>query len=189
MDPLAQLSDIHLPSNVHNYPIAPGWWLLAILALALIIYTVVKLRQYFIKRKVQKIALKQLTTATEISSIVAMLKWAALQYFPREKVAHLTGDAFKTFLITTLPTKQQDKFSELSAEHFNSVYQSDSASQKTDDFSAAAKLWLSYALPPKKDLPVLASAITKNSSASLDNSKEIEDISVEDIVKNEGVKS
>ncbi|ARD43562.1 DUF4381 domain-containing protein [Colwellia sp. PAMC 21821] len=194
MDPLAQLSDIHLPSNIHNYPIAPGWWLLAIITLALIIYAVVKLRQYFIKRKVQKIALKQLSTATEISTMVTLLKWAALQYFPREKVAHLTGDAFKAFLVTTLTAKQQQKFADLSAEHFKSVYQSDSASQSTDDFSAAATLWLSHALPPKKDLSMSASSPAKSSNVLLDSSKKIEDKSVEnksveDIVQNEGVKS
>ncbi|MFT6919940.1 MAG: hypothetical protein ACJA2G_002583, partial [Cognaticolwellia sp.] len=42
MDPLAQLSDIHLPANVHGYLIAPGWWLLAVIILALIIYGLLK---------------------------------------------------------------------------------------------------------------------------------------------------
>ncbi|MFT5813402.1 MAG: hypothetical protein ACI9VT_001150 [Psychroserpens sp.] len=189
MDPLAQLSDIHLPDNVHNYPIAPGWWLLAIIVLALIIYAVIKIRQYYIKRKAQKTALKRLPAATDISTIVTLLKWASLQYFPREKVAHLTGDAFKTFLVTTLPTKQQDKFIELSAEHFNSVYKSDSASQKPDDFSAVAKLWLSHALPPKKDLSMLSRSKTKNEYVSVQSvsSKEVE--SVEVVTKSNGAKS
>jgi ABC-type transport system involved in Fe-S cluster assembly fused permease/ATPase subunit len=177
MDPLAQLSDIHLPANVHSYPIAPGWWLLTVIVLALIIYGVLKLRQNIIKRKAQKMALKQLSTATEISAMVTLLKWAALQYFPREQVAHLTGDAFKAFLIATLPTKQQHKFAELSAEHFTSVYQSDPVSKTSAEFSAAAKLWLNRALPPQKNLSMLATPITRN---SVHNSKEVE---------NDGVKS
>jgi hypothetical protein len=191
MDPLAQLSDIHLPDNVHSYPIAPGWWLLAIIVLVLIIYAVVKIRQYYIKRKAQKTALKRLSAATEISTIVTLLKWATLEYFPRDKVAHLTGDAFKAFLVTTLPSKQQDKFTELSAEHFNFVYKSDSASQKTDDFSAAAKLWLSHALPPKKDLSMLSSSKTKDEYISVQSvsSKEVENESVDVVTENNGAKS
>ncbi|MFQ3287968.1 MAG: hypothetical protein ACI93V_000178, partial [Alteromonadaceae bacterium] len=28
LDQTVQLHDIHLPEQVSNYPIAPGWWLL-----------------------------------------------------------------------------------------------------------------------------------------------------------------
>lgn len=37
-DPLAQLRDIHLPAAVSWWPPAPGWWLLALLLLALVAY-------------------------------------------------------------------------------------------------------------------------------------------------------
>ncbi len=150
MDPLAQLNDIHLPANVHSYPIAPGWWILATLMLALIVYALVKLRQYLVKRKSQKIALKQLTALTQASDIVALLKWAALKYFPREQVAHITGEGFKTFLIATLPAKYQATFTDLSAANFTSVYESDGVNTNVEDFSAAAQLWLKHALPPQQ---------------------------------------
>jgi ABC-type transport system involved in Fe-S cluster assembly fused permease/ATPase subunit len=192
MDPLAQLSDIHLPANVHGYLIAPGWWLLAVIILALIIYGLLKLRQAMIKRQAQKMALKQLSTATDISAMVVLLKWAALQYFPRSQVAHLTGNAFKSFLIATLPTKHQQKFTELSAEHFVSVYQSTTAStteNKTSaEFSSAAKLWLSHALPPKKELARSAPAITKNTNTGLHTSPAA-DKSANVVIKNDGIKS
>jgi ABC-type transport system involved in Fe-S cluster assembly fused permease/ATPase subunit len=192
MDPLAQLSDIHLPANVHGYPIAPGWWLLAVIVLAIIIYGLLKLRQAMIKRQAQKMALKQLSTATDISAMVALLKWAALQYFPRSQVAHLTGHAFKSFLIATLPTKHQQKFTELSAEHFVSVYHSTTAnttaSKISAEFSSAAKLWLSHALPPKKELARLAPAITKNTNTVLHNSPAA-DKSANLVIENDGEKS
>ncbi|MBA6294903.1 DUF4381 domain-containing protein [Colwellia sp. MB02u-9] len=196
MDPLAQLSDIHLPANVHGYPIAPGWWLLAVIVLALIIYGLLKLRQAMIKRQAQKMALKQLSTATDISAMVALLKWAALQYFPRPQVAHLTGHAFKSFLIATLPPKHQQEFTELSAEHFVSVYQSTAVSTTTSttaniisaEFSNAAKLWLSHALPPKKELARLAPAIIKNAKTTLHNSPAA-DKSANVVLENDGEKS
>lgn len=201
MDPLAQLSDIHLPANVHSYPIAPGWWFLAFIVFALIIYSAIKLRQYYIKRKVQKMALNQLSAATQTSAIVTLLKWAALQYFPRQQVALLSGDAFKRFLIATLPAKHQEKFAQLSGEYFTSVYQSTAAKEISSDFSAAAKLWLIHALPPQKDLSMIASPITKNADISAYNNKEIVNKSVkknieylvedavESVVKDNGVKS
>ena len=178
MDPLAQLSDIHLPDNVHNYPIAPGWWLLAVIVLAILVYGIIKLRQYFKARKVQKQALKQLSTASEISTIVALLKWAALQYFPRTHVAHLTGNKFKDFLMTSLPAKQQENFSTLSGEHFNSTYQSNVDEHSVDDFSAAAKLWLSHALPPKKTRSMLTNDIntTEIDNQTLENKPQISEV-------------
>lgn len=39
-DPLAQLKDIHLPEAVGWWPPAPGWWLLALLALLVFSYLV-----------------------------------------------------------------------------------------------------------------------------------------------------
>ena len=196
MDPLAQLSDIHLPANVHGYLIAPGWWLLAVIVLALIIYGLLKLRQAMIKRQAKKMALKQLSTATDISAMVALLKWAALQYFPRSQVAHLTGNAFKSFLIATLPPKHQQEFTELSAEHFVSVYQSTTASATANttaskisaEFSSAAKLWLSHALPPKKELARLAPATINNTNTGLHNSPAA-DKSANLVIENDGEKS
>ena len=173
MDPLAQLSDIHLPNNVHNYPIAPGWWLLAVIVLAILVYGIIKLRQYFKARKVQKQALKQLSAASETSVIVALLKWAALQYFPRAHVAHLTGDKFKGFLIESLPAKHQESFSTLSGDHFNSTYQSNANEHNVDDFSAAAKLWLNQALPPKKTLPVLTDTTNTTEDVALHTKTEV----------------
>ena len=179
MDPLAQLSDIHLPTNVHSYPIAPGWWILAVIVLTLIIYSALKLRHYFIKRKAQKLALKKLSTISQVSATVTLLKWAALQYFPRTQVANLTGDAFKDFLISTLPIKHQQKFVELSEQYFISVYQRDTTSKTSVEFSSAAKLWLSHALPPKKVSSALMTADNLVVDGLEKTSKKLTDTSAE----------
>lgn len=178
MDPLAQLSDIHLPDNVHNYPIAPGWWLLVVITLAILVYSIIKLRQYFKARKVQKQALKKLSAVSDTRAIVTLLKWAALQYFPRMHVAHLTGNQFKDFLIASLPAKHQENFSTLSGEHFNLTYQSNVNEHNVDDFSAAAKLWLSHALPPKKTLTMLTNDIntTEIDNQTLENKPQISEV-------------
>lgn len=173
MDPLAQLNDIHLPENIHSYPIAPGWWLLVALILALIIYGSVKLRQYITKRKNQKSALKQLSPNADVGTVVTLLKWAALQYFPRQTVANLTGEHFKSFLTSTLPAKYQADFSKLSADYFTSAYQHQAGSKASAEFHQAAKLWLNHALPPQKNvlstltpMPEQADLTSKNNTIS-----------------------
>ena len=37
-NPLDQLRDIHLPEPISWWPLAPGWWLLIIIALALMVW-------------------------------------------------------------------------------------------------------------------------------------------------------
>lgn len=149
MDPLTQLKDIHLPEQVHNYPVSLGWWLLAVILLLIIITSIVKLRRYTKRNKAKKQALKQLTTAMEPQAIVMLMKWAILQYFPREQVAELSGNKFKAFLIEQLPTNHQQEFDQRLADSLSLVYQSNSHVIDTENFQYAAKLWLNQALPPR----------------------------------------
>ncbi len=188
MDPLAQLKDIHLPAEVNNYPIAPGWWLLAVILLALIIYGLVKCRQYLVKRKHKKAALAQLSAKAEIGTIVALLKWAALQYFPRQTVANLTGHEFKNFLVASLPVKHQENFTELSGQYFISAYEEQTTSQSSAEFYQAAKLWLTHALPPQQKLTTesVSSATAAKTSEHSEQAEVAVDKQVDD---NDGVKS
>ena len=194
MDPLAQLSDIHLPADIHSYPIAPGWWLLAAVCLALLIYGALKLRRSILENKAKKTALKQLSSTTEIGAIIALLKWAALQYFPRQQVAKLTGSNFKAFLVASLPITQQQKFTELSSEHFTQVYHHDAASKTSAELYAAAKLWLSHALPPKPELatevePPVSTKSSLSPSTEIDRTTETEEKKLEKTNNNNGVKA
>lgn len=150
MDPLAQLKDIHLPQQIHNYPLAIGWWLLAIISLVLLVWVIIKIRRYRSQRKDQKMALKQLKNMTLTNSqIISLLKWCCLQYFPRISSASLFGDNFRTFLINVLPLKKQANFERLSQNYFIDVYQSTSDDRGNEQFNQAAIHWLKHALPPK----------------------------------------
>lgn len=55
-DLLQQLRDIHLPAEPSWWPPAPGWWLLAAVAIALLIWALRELRRAWLRRQPLKLA-------------------------------------------------------------------------------------------------------------------------------------
>ncbi|MDC1255960.1 DUF4381 domain-containing protein [bacterium] len=157
MDSLAQLKEIHLPDQVHNYPLAPGWWILAFIVTALIIFFIVKWVKSYRLAKAKRQAIKLLSNIddneeNQNNEIMGLLKWAALQYFSRDKIAPLFGSQLQLFLKNSLPDKLQNKFIELSESAFEHRYQIDELSLQDQTLKKAALLWLQNALPPQKVL-------------------------------------
>lgn len=182
MDPLAQLKDIHLPEQIHNYPIAPGWWILLFIITTTIIYFFVKwLKAYrFAKAKRQAIKLlAEIDDAEENQNndIMNLLKWAALQYFPRVQVAPLFGQQLQHFLTESLPEKFQTNFAELSQSAFEHRYQIDELTIEDQSFKKAALLWLNHALPPidKKPEQRVSSEVNDTKNTAETSTKPVED--------------
>jgi hypothetical protein len=145
---LAQLKDIHLPEQIHNYPIAYGWWILLAGLLVTLIFMIVKWQKRRKLSLAKKVALTKLKNTDNNDDVIALLKWAAFQYFPRNEVASLHGKSLKNYFLKKLPVKQQEKFQLLSDQQFNNKYQlTDNPENET--LKEAAHLWLSQALPPK----------------------------------------
>ncbi|WP_448549186.1 DUF4381 domain-containing protein [Thalassotalea fusca] len=144
MDPLAQLKDVHLPEQIHNYPIAPGWWLLAIIIVTVIFWaikSVINRKKFNHKRKVAK----KLLDSGNLSNaeIIVLLKTVAMHYVPRENVASLHGDTLADFLQTQLPEKHQANFNTLINGKFSQHY---SPTQQNEvSLIEAANLWLTRA--------------------------------------------
>lgn len=158
-----QLHDIHLPEQVHNFPIAPGWWLL----LALLVISTV----WLYKKRKQRIRVnagkKQALTVLENNPLlsakecITLLKWAAMQYINRQQLAKLYGEGFQLFLMKQLPEKHQANFTKLSTAAFQGQYKAEQAVLNTAttndidrDCQQATKLWLTHALPIKGSLVI-----------------------------------
>lgn len=108
-DPLAQLKDIQLPTPINWWPLAPGWYVLILLVLLLILYFIriayrkhrhalaknqaLNLLQTY-KEQYDKVHNVSVTSA----QISELLRRVALVYYPREQVASLYGEAWLTFL-------------------------------------------------------------------------------------------
>ena len=108
-DPLAQLRDIHTPAMIETWPPAPGWWLLAALAVALMLYGLYWLIQRWRANRYRREAISELTALKRdwdahqddlayLEALQRLLKRVALTRFPREDVASLTGEAWVQFL-------------------------------------------------------------------------------------------
>lgn len=108
-DPLEQLRDIHLPGAIGPWPPALGWWLLALLALALIAWGLFSALKYWQANRYRAIAQQELKTIYNhyqqcadtrlfLVQLQLLLKRVALHAYPREKVASLNGIAWVTFL-------------------------------------------------------------------------------------------
>lgn len=156
MDPLAQLSDIHLPAPIEQYPIAMGWWILASLLIVAFIYSVIKLRRHIKTNKTKNSALKQLKQNPEmpVEDVLLLLKWAALAYFPRKDCANLYGEKFKQFLISNLPVKIKEKQRiefeqqlQKCSSSFEDIYHKNGEHLVDNNVNTLAKSWLSLALP------------------------------------------
>ena len=117
-DPLQGLRDIHLPPPVSAWPPAPGWWLLALLAIALAIVGIWWWRRHR-RRAYRRVALKQLqqlrTAAQQdqanaiIAELSILLRRVAISRYGREEVAALYGKEWLAFLDRTGRTQDFSK--------------------------------------------------------------------------------
>ncbi len=151
-----QLHDIHVPEQVSNFPIAPGWWLLLALLICISLWLYKKHKKNSLLNANKKQALTLLASNESLSAkeCIALLKWAAMQYFSRQQLAKMYGRSFHDFLVKQLPQKHQSNFSKLIRPGFDSQYQAEqvSSSQIDKDCQQATKLWLNLALPVSKSL-------------------------------------
>ena len=106
-----QLKDIHVPALPEFWPPAPGWWLVALLSLALLVWSAVKLRRYLqLRRQREQVlgllnqleqAFDQQQAAHHLGKLSILLRRVALTRFPRRQVASLAGTEWLNFLDET----------------------------------------------------------------------------------------
>lgn len=103
MDPLAQLKDLHLPPPPGFWPIAPGWWLLAILCCVLIglaIRALLIWRRRNAYRRQALAQLKQLLTDNNftLNDVIKLVRRTAISGVEGSPWATLSGPLLLTRL-------------------------------------------------------------------------------------------
>jgi hypothetical protein len=111
-DPLAQLRDIHLPQEaISNLPLAPGWWMLALLTVAALTSVVVWLRRKKQRNQyrstamalLQHIETEQLDDQSFIQQLNTLLKRTAMVAYPQQKAGQLHGHQWLDYLQESNP--------------------------------------------------------------------------------------
>ena len=108
-EPLADLRGYHLPDPVSWWPPAPGWWLLALLGLSLLVLLVGWLVRRYRRGAAARAAQAELAAlraalaqdgdaAACARGLSRLLRRFALVRFPRRAVAGLSGEAWLAFL-------------------------------------------------------------------------------------------
>jgi len=114
-DPLDQLRDIHLPAPIESWPPAIGWWLMGALALIGILYGFYLIYRFWQRNGYRREALIKLEQIKNqfaedktgyLYECNLLLKRVALTHYERSDVAHLTGEAWVSFLDRTADTKE-----------------------------------------------------------------------------------
>ncbi len=109
VDALDKLKDIHLPSDVSWWPLAPGWWILLalfFLIFALFIYLYIRSQrqsrqEIIIEQALQvfdNLQQQSLNPKALITELSALLRRTAISLYGREKVANLAGEKWLLFL-------------------------------------------------------------------------------------------
>ncbi|UPR53781.1 DUF4381 domain-containing protein [Vibrio cyclitrophicus] len=151
------LSPVIAPDAPTWWPLAWGWWALIIAAIILIalVFFVVKRRKNNQQAKQEALSYfsnNQPSKCLSPCEAQRILRQAALSYFPREKVAGLSGDDWLAFLDAQLA---KPLFAAKQSQWQQALYQ-DSAlindEQKMDQQQLVndCETWLRKALPPKR---------------------------------------
>jgi hypothetical protein len=102
------LRGLHAPPDPAPWPPAPGWWLLTVLAAALLGYAGLRSWRAWRRARRRRRILAELASLSEgcrggslIAEVSALLKRVALSRFPHAEVAPLTGSDWLVFLDRT----------------------------------------------------------------------------------------
>ena len=106
-----QLRDIHLPGTPGIWPPAPGWWIAAVVVLALLSWLALTGWRYLQLRRQRRHILGLLAqleqsavdtcTPEFVAQLSRLLRRIALMRFPAEQIASLTGKDWLKFLDET----------------------------------------------------------------------------------------
>ncbi|MCW3171161.1 DUF4381 domain-containing protein [Shewanella subflava] len=147
--PLAQMHDIALPETVSSLPIAPGYWMVLLLIVAILSWILKKGLKKYRYHAPRRMALAMLNAMdsnanTFASEVNSLLKRTAMTYLPRQSLAHLNGQPWFDWLDKRLPTHHQGMIGPLL---FKRHQQNGLTREDNQQLLTLAVLWLANSSP------------------------------------------
>lgn len=145
-DPLANLADIHLPNSISAWPLAPGWWVLIILACTGLVALFMLWSKWHASRLYRRQALGQLknieaATTGQLGATLELLKQTANTAYPDQHFGSLGIAEFKVFLQKSCSEAAFEKVPDnLEAALYAKSVEFDPL--MTEYFMASAKTWI-----------------------------------------------
>ncbi|MGF1702181.1 DUF4381 domain-containing protein [Photobacterium makurazakiensis] len=142
------LAELHLPEAPNLWPLAWGWWVIILIFLVVMAYSIYKVmmvRKQNQARKEALVLLKSLRSIDRFNDINLLLRQVAISYYPRHDVAGLTGSQWLGFLDSRLPESKRG-FVMLSQQWQQGLFSSHALTES--DFDACYKqavLWVKKA--------------------------------------------
>lgn len=136
---LARLRDVHPPAEPAWWPPAPGWWLVALIALALLALALRVAPGLWRRLRLRRRLLRALERAPGAAEVSQLLRIAVLERFPQAGAAGLTGERWIAFLESC--DRAPGRFAELAAALTEAPYRAPGG----EDLAAlrrAARGWL-----------------------------------------------
>ncbi|MGV2987700.1 DUF4381 domain-containing protein [Vibrio sp. E150_011] len=168
-----ELNALTLPAAPSWWPLGPGWWAAAFIAIAITLVLFFLYRRRSAHKRAQRAALNLFNIERSLltpSSAIELVRQAALSYFPRQDIAKLSGQDWYQFLdsqlasATFLPNKEQwDQALYRSSSSLlldASENQSDASENQSNNRASLetadhvliehCEQWIQRALPPKR---------------------------------------
>lgn len=100
---LDNLHDIIVPDAVGIFPLAPGWYMLALLFLTLLFYVAMKGYTQYTKTLYKREALREISTYSSKSretalALLSLAKRVGIAAYGREEIAPLSGESWWDFM-------------------------------------------------------------------------------------------
>lgn len=154
---LRDMNDIVTAPAASWWPLAPGWYLLALLVVTLLVLTTVLIVRRHRRRRIRNAALNQLQQQppTSLPAVTLLLKQAMLGYFPATRVSALSGSDWWPFLVQQLPPRRRTEakawLTPIQQQNFRDPASGTQAYQEAvDSYRKFARYWLRTALPPQR---------------------------------------
>lgn len=151
MNPLDQLQDITVPTEVSIWPLAIGWWVVICLVVISLILVIIYSLKYQHKHRLRKLALNELrqlnkTDTALTSDYNSLLKRVVKTYRPTLNMARLHGNEWAKFLSVTLKSsKSSKKYTQQFTQMAMAIYDG-STNDSTNNKSArqCTEYWLKH---------------------------------------------